>query len=493
MSELEDTLLNLQNIPSNMISGMSGDDLQWVSHESSERYISELSRSFQQDLENWYAEEIPALDSDISDILRNAEKESIPRSTAKQTMSHIKKFKSFLQSHNLSTHIENIPDKYLNDYLSFFFYNLRTNEGKLYSPSSLICFRASIQRYLSGPEVNRKINIINDQTFSRSNRILKLQVGKWLKENGTENRRQYEAIQEADMKLLQSFFDKSTPTVLQLECCFNIVYYFGFRGRETLRDLTISSIGFDTDASGRRYIYIKDNSLSKNVKASLSLKEFSNLKTARMYATSEGNCPIITMEQYLEKIPPNVCGLFPMPLKKVREEDKYWYCCNKMVSHNELGRFMKKISNAANLSRIYTNHCIRSTVVCQLKESGMSNDDISSVTGHKNSESIQRYVRKRRDTDKQKISDCLSNSLSSTESMPSSSSSSEKRSKQTSENDLSIAIGSQDTCDIINISSQSSKEINCYQLVNKQNHATTERPIILNFNGTFNNCSFHNV
>ena len=70
MSKLEDALLNLENIPGNMISGMNNDDLLWVSHESSERYIAELSRSFQQDLENWHAEEIPTLDSDISDILR---------------------------------------------------------------------------------------------------------------------------------------------------------------------------------------------------------------------------------------------------------------------------------------------------------------------------------------------------------------------------------------------------------------------------------------
>ena len=315
MSELEDALLNLQNIPGNMISGMNSGDLQWVSHESSERYISELSRSFQQDLENWHAEEIPALDPDISDVLRNAEKESrpIPRSTAKQTISHINKFKSFLQSHNLSTHIETIPDKYLNDYLSFFFYNLKTNEDKLYSPSSLICFRASIQRYLSGPEVNRKIDIINDQTFSRSNRILKLQVGKWLKENGTENRRQYEAIQETDMKLLQSFFDKSTPTVLQLECCFNIVYYFGFRGRETLRDLTISSIGFDTDASGRRYMYIKDNSLSKNVKASLSLKEFSNLKQQGCMQRVKETVPLSQWSSTLKKYLPMSVDYFLCP------------------------------------------------------------------------------------------------------------------------------------------------------------------------------------
>ena len=294
------------------------------------------------------------------------------------------------------------------------------------------------------------------------------------------------------MKLLLSFFDKSTPTVLQMECCFNIVYYFGFRGRETLRDLTISSIGFDTDASGRRYIYIKDNSLLKNVKASLSLKEFSNLKTARMPQVKE-TVPLLQWNSTLKKYLPMSVDYFLCLKRKSEKRTSIGTAAIKWSVINELGRFMKKISNAANLSRIYTNHCIRSTVVCQLKESGMSNDDISSVTGHKNSESIQRYVSKRRDTDKQKISDCLSNSLSSTEIVPSSLSSSEKRSKQTSENNLSNAIGSQETCDIINISSQSSKEINCYQLVNKQNQATTERPIILNFNGTFNNCSFTNL
>ena len=97
---------------------------------------------------------------------------------------------------------------------------------------------------------------------------------------------------------------------------------------------------------------------------SISLfKRISNLKTARMYESNEDDkkCLCITMELliYLEKIPPNVCGLFPMPLKKVKEGDKFWYCCNKMVSHNELVRHMKKLSSAANLSRQYTNHCIR--------------------------------------------------------------------------------------------------------------------------------------
>ena len=47
------------------------------------------------------------------------------------------------------------------------------------------------------------------------------------------------------------------------------------------------------------------------------------------------------------------------------------------------------ISKAAQLSKTYTNHCVRTTLVCVMKEQGMSNEEISSVTGHKRSESIQ--------------------------------------------------------------------------------------------------------
>lgn len=72
---------------------------------------------------------------------------------------------------------------------------------------------------------------------------------------------------------------------------------------------------------------------------------------------------------------------------------------------------MKTISLGASLSSVYTNHCVRVTVVTNLKESGFSNDDIAGITGHKSTESVRRYIRKRKDQDKQKISDVLQNQL----------------------------------------------------------------------------------
>ena len=58
---------------------------------------------------------------------------------------------------------------------------------------------------------------------------------------------------------------------------------------------------------------------------------------------------------------------------------------------------MKDLSKECRLSQSYTNHCIRVTTVNVMKEQGCSDDQISFVTGHKNSPSIIRYCRNRTD------------------------------------------------------------------------------------------------
>lgn len=259
-----------------------------------------------------------------------------------------------------------------------------------------------------------------------------------------------------------------------MEVMFNLQYQFGLRGRETLRDLTVNSIGFSYDASSREYIFLNDCSLSKNVKASLSQKEYTNLISARIYGSDTNlRCPIRSMRLYLSKIPNNVKGLFPKPVKKAKFDDCFWYCTEKMLGHNSIGGFMKMLSQAAKLRQIYTNHCIRSTVVNELKESGMTNDDIASVTGHKCVSSIQRYTRQRRDVDKQKISDCLQKNDSSSSAFCTESSNKVSR---------------LENCDIIEISqSQSNTSL---EIVNAMESATT-RPIAFHFTGNFTNCTFN--
>lgn len=54
---------------------------------------------------------------------------------------------------------------------------------------------------------------------------------------------------------------------------------------------------------------------------------------------------------------------------------------------------MQDISAAASLSRVYTNHCLRATVVSRLSGAGVEERHIMSVTGHKNAASLASYSR----------------------------------------------------------------------------------------------------
>ena len=53
---------------------------------------------------------------------------------------------------------------------------------------------------------------------------------------------------------------------------------------------------------------------------------------------------------------------------------------------------MSTISKAAGLSRRYTAHCVRPTVVRELADAGFSNADICKITGHKSTRTVERYL-----------------------------------------------------------------------------------------------------
>ena len=74
------------------------------------------------------------------------------------------------------------------------------------------------------------------------------------------------------------------------------------------------------------------------------------------------------------------------------EQLQTWYE-NKPLGIHKIENKIKEISVAANLSQIYTNHCIRATTTTILSNAGVENRKIMSVTGHKNEGSLQSYVK----------------------------------------------------------------------------------------------------
>ena len=417
--------INYENVPGGMISGMGDDLLEWVTRESNERRLYEISNGFLDHLntiensenitDNFIEEELNGyfvdLDASTLEEMDDMEESSIPNSSKKQMNSVITRFKNFLRENNLSENINELPPKIMNNYLRYFYSQLRKNDGSFYSPKSLICFRAAIHRYLClhRPE----INIIDQLEFKQSNRMLCTMIAKF-KNSGQKKESSYEVIQDKDMAKIRSYFDRSDGEILQREVMFNLIYYFGLRGRETLPTLTKDSIVVLQSSTGKRYLAISHELLTKNSKASLLQKEFEDCKNARAYENSEcpSECPVAAWELYSKHIADSP-SLFPKPCKLKSKKMKKWFSPSRKVGKNTVDNLMSNLSTELKLSRRYTNHCIRVTMVTVLKENGFSNTEICSYTGHKTPQSVDRYSRKRRDEDFEGMSSALSSGTTS--------------------------------------------------------------------------------
>ena len=198
------------------------------------------------------------------------------------------------------------------------------------------------------------------------------------------------------MVKIRQYFQRNNLQVLQDEIIFNIIYHFGLRGRENLRNLKHSTFEVKTDNSGSKYVCVAVPMMKKNVKASLNCKEYTDHRQARMYElVDERACPVqafLRYKSYFEDANPET----PLFLKVNKDETSF---TKQVIGKCTLGDFMKNLSKKLNLQTMYTNHCIRVTVVTVLKEQQVADKDVMLITGHKNSRSIERYERKRRDKD----------------------------------------------------------------------------------------------
>ena len=294
----------------------------------------------------------------------------------------------------------------LDDRLRRFYAEVQTRDGQVYSKAALAGMRAAINRHLTSNPWNRKINIIRDKEFQRSNNMF---VGliKRMKRDGNDKTRHHEPISDIDLQKLEStgVLSINNPTALLHKVWFDVSFYFGRRGREGQRRLTPSSFSVGKDDEGREYVELNINEKEKNHPGAVQDGQH---KHGRMYEQhTSPNCPVSAFKLYLQKLNPKCDAFFQRPLvKKQTEENALWYA-NAPLGEKTLSKMMTEISKAANLSRVYTNHCVRATTCTVLDKMGASTHQIMAVTGHKNEASVRSYTNKLCIRQKQFISDAL--------------------------------------------------------------------------------------
>ncbi|KAF4070841.1 hypothetical protein AMELA_G00278160 [Ameiurus melas] len=311
----------------------------------------------------------PDADEGETTHLSVSERSRLSENTRLATRYAVRIFREYLSETAQSTNFESMDKHGLCRVLRAFYSEARSKSGQLYSKSSLISIRSSLNRYLNEPPFCRTLDLTKDPELRSANLALAAVIRR-LEEQGAGPVVQKQAITRADLRRLyaSAAFSARTPFGLLNKVWFETCMYFCTRGRENQRELEEDSFGLATDEDGRRFVYFKalgpyHKSRSSSWSRKRSDTDEENLP--RMYETGTEFCPYASFVKYLSKRNPACRAFFQRPRDHCSENDTTWYE-NKAVGKNLLGTRMQMLSRAAKLSKTYTNHCIGAVSIATL-------------------------------------------------------------------------------------------------------------------------------
>lgn len=162
--------------------------------------------------------------------------------TIKQNIAAATIFREYLKVKKMDPGFEQYDTLKLDEVLGHFYMDVRKADGNRYKTNSLQCLRYSLNRYLKAPPYNKKIDIVNDESFSASRENFKAAMAE-LKRMGLGDVEHYPSIDEADRRKMYTsiYSSPNTPFGLQNKVQFDIRLYFCRRGMENMPQMTKST------------------------------------------------------------------------------------------------------------------------------------------------------------------------------------------------------------------------------------------------------------
>ena len=340
-------------------------------------------------------------DKEIDELIENKDSKS-----TKRAINNAKKLflEYALTKGKTEEDVEKMTAVDLDNLLYGFYPSIRKTDGDHMKLNYLRAIRYGVASYLKtlGMDIYTPDFERSKKSFDASSTQLKKQ-GK----GGVDHKL---PLSKEDMKKLYTSkhtFDTSTPIGLQNKVFFEIMLHICRRGRENLRQMTKQTFIVKKDGSAKKYVTQQFDELDKNHRADSHPDDTTG--EGRMYETGGPLCPVHSFEKYVSKLS-DIDALWQRPLDSYYEGDDTWYC-RSPIGVNTLNRFMAKISKMADLSRSYTNHCIRSTCITVLDDAGIEARHIMRITGHKNESSIHSYSNRLSEQKKRSISNIISETV----------------------------------------------------------------------------------
>ncbi|KAL7396820.1 hypothetical protein ABVT39_012186 [Epinephelus coioides] len=313
---------------------------------------------------------IPAgLESQLEGDVQRSERNRLSENTRLATRYAVRIFREYLNEKAQSPDFETLDKEALCVVLRSFYAEARSKSGQLYSKSSLISIRSSLNRYLNEPPYCRTLDLTKDPELRSANLTLAAVIRR-LEEQGAGPVVQKQAITRSDLRKLyeSSVFNSDTPFGLLNKVWFETCMYFCTRGRENQRELEEDSFGLAVDEDGRKFVYFKALGPYHKSRSAAWTKKRPDAEEdtlPRMYETGSEQCPYASFVRYVSKRNPLCRAFFQRPRDHCCASDMTWYE-NKAIGKNLLGTRMQMLSRAAKLSKTYTNHCIGAVSIATL-------------------------------------------------------------------------------------------------------------------------------
>lgn len=248
--------------------------------------------------------------------------------------------------------------------------------------------------------------------FVLSNQMLDAKI-KQLKKDNQLSTKHKAVIDAGDLQKLKTspVLLPTAPLSLLRNVWFHTTLFWCRRGREGQRALTKSSFVFEVDSKGAPYVTMAHDEKTKNHQGGIQENESSFEKCARMYKSDSPTDGYSCLKLYIQKLNPNCDALFQYPKRNWLGSSEFIWYENRPLGVNKLAGMMKDISTEGKLSKIYTNHCVRSTAITLWSQAGLSNRQIMAISGHRNEASLRSYNNQPSTSELRQCNDVLANAI----------------------------------------------------------------------------------
>ena len=214
------------------------------------------------------------------------------------------------------------------------------------------------------------------------------------------------SIDDEELLLNTGVMSMESPTSLQFMVFFYIGIHCCLRGGQEQRDLSFKNFTrspLDVTQYNKDTYYVYTEFISKN-----NLHRYKDIhsknKTVKIYSdVGSRKCVVQLLDFYFSKLPPDPKAFYVRPLSNIPDGEKRplsnipdgekpWYA-NVPVGINTLRNMLKRMSEKAGLSTIYTNHSLRATSASRLFSSNVPEKLIQEKTGHRSLAGLRAYER----------------------------------------------------------------------------------------------------